>query len=96
MRAVRDVIHPLVKTRSFLTNALIKRKTRKQGNSVMINIPSEFKVEEGKEYTLVQKKDGTITLIPQIENYFENARPGEFYEPLEWEDVESSGRELDM
>ena len=75
---------------------VIKRKTRKQGNSVMINIPSEFKVEEGKEYTLVQKKDGTITLIPQIENYFENARPGEFYEPLEWEDVESSGRALDM
>lgn len=35
---------------------VIKRKTRKQGNSVMINIPSEFKVEEGKEYTLVQKK----------------------------------------
>ena len=70
-----------------VSDRAIKRKTRKQGNSVMINIPSEFKVEEGKEYTLVQKKDGTITLIPQIENYFENARPGEFYEPLEWEDL---------
>lgn len=75
---------------------VIKRKTRKQGNSLMINIPSEFKVEEGKEYSLVKKADGTITLIPQIENYFDNARPGEFYEPLEWEDIDTAGRELDL
>lgn len=75
---------------------VIKRKTRKQGNSVMINIPSEFKVEEGKEYSLIKKSDGTIMLTPQIENYFENASPGEFYEPLEWEDIEAKGRELDM
>ena len=75
---------------------VIKRKTRKQGNSVMINIPSEFKVEEGSEYSLVKKSDGTITLIPQIENYFDNATLGEFYEPLEWDDIVATGREMDV
>ncbi len=75
---------------------VMKRKTRKQGNSIMINLPAEFKVEEGKEYSLIKKKNGTIELIPQIENYFDQANPGQFYEPLEWEDIESKGREMDI
>lgn len=63
---------------------------------MMINIPSEFKVEEGSEYSLVKKSDGTITLIPQIENYFDNASLGELYESLEWDDIEATGREMDV
>lgn len=31
MRGVRDVIHPLVKTRSFLTSAFIKYRKRSEG-----------------------------------------------------------------
>ena len=79
-----------------VNNMVIKRKTRKQGNPVMINIPSEFKVEAGREYSLVKKSDGTITLIPQIENYFYNASLGEFYEPLEWDGIEVTGIERDV
>jgi len=66
----------------------IKRKIVKQGNSFMINIPADFNVGEDEEYSLIKKDNGTIMLIPEIENYFKNAESGEFYEPLEWEDID--------
>jgi len=75
---------------------VIKRETKKQGNSVMINIPPEFNVGEDEEYSLIKKNDGTIMLIPEIENYFKNASTGEFYNPLEWEDIAAEGREFDV
>jgi len=74
----------------------IKRKIVKEGNSFMINIPSEFNVSEDEEYSLIKKDNGTIVLIPEIENYFKNEKPGEFYEPLEWGNIDSEGRELDV
>lgn len=65
----------------------IKRKTKKQGNSLMINIPPEFNVEEGKEYYMMKDQNGIITLMPKIEDYFSNAEAGELYEPMEWNDI---------
>lgn len=75
----------------------IKRKTKKQGNSLMINIPPEFNVEEGKEYYMTKDQNGTITLTPKIEDYFSNAKAGEFYESMEWDDIyKPEGGEWDI
>jgi len=74
----------------------IKRKIVKQGNSFMINIPAEFNMGEDEEYSLIKKDNGTIILIPEVENYFKNAEPGEFYAPLEWEEIDTEGRELEV
>lgn len=45
-------------------------KTRKQGNSVMITVPANFKVKENTEYTPVLDENGVISFIPVHENIF--------------------------
>ena len=72
MRAVRDVIHPLVKTRSFLTNAFIN-----------FNQPDQEKLEE----VTVSQLKGWISknqfapgsMLPKIEaaiTFVENSQNG--------------------
>lgn len=56
-------------------------KARKQGNSIMVTIPSSFGVKEGEEFFFIKKDNGAITMIPKIEDPFENAKEGEFYTP---------------
>ena len=56
-------------------------KARKQGNSIMITIPSVLGVEEGEEFFFVKKENGAITLIPKIEDHFANLTDGEYYVP---------------
>lgn len=53
-------------------------KTRKQGNAVMVTLASKFNVPEGKTYYIIKESDGTISLIPKIEDYFINAKENEF------------------
>lgn len=53
-------------------------KTRKQGNSVMVTISSKFGVPEGKTYYITQETDGTISLIPKIEDYFAEVKLNEY------------------
>lgn len=53
-------------------------KTRKQGNSVMVTIASKFDVPEGKIYYITQEPDGTISLIPKVEDYFAGAKMNEY------------------
>ena len=47
-------------------------KTRKQGNSLMITIPSNLGVSENEEFTLSVEKDGTIVFKPAHVNIFAN------------------------
>lgn len=56
-------------------------KVRKQGNSIMITIPSSFGVKEGEEFFFIKNDNGAITMIPKIEDPFKNAKEGEFYTP---------------
>lgn len=56
-------------------------KTRKQGNAVMVTLASKFGIPEGKTYYIVKDEDGTISLIPKIEDYFVNAKENEFVDP---------------
>lgn len=69
-------------------------KARKQGNSIMVTIPSALGIEAGEEFFVIKKDNGAISLIPKIKNPFENARDGEFYTPEENIEYIPSGNEL--
>lgn len=47
-------------------------KSRLQGSSVVITLPSDNgkKPSENQEYIVVYSEDGTITLVPKIEDPF--------------------------
>lgn len=53
-------------------------KARKQGNAVTITLASKFNIAEGQMFYISKEEDGTITLIPKIEDYFENAVEGQY------------------
>ncbi|MFS0924628.1 type II toxin-antitoxin system PemI/MazE family antitoxin [Enterococcus casseliflavus] len=71
-------------------------KSRLQGSSVVITLPSDNgkKPEANREYVVMYSEDGVITLIPKIEDPFANGDIGEFYEVEEWDELEAKGREL--
>jgi antitoxin component of MazEF toxin-antitoxin module len=56
-------------------------KARKQGNSIMVTIPSSFGVKEGEEFFFIKKDNGAIVMIPKIDNPFKIAEDGEYYTP---------------
>lgn len=53
-------------------------KARKQGNAVMVTLASKFGVQEGQEFYIFKEEDDALTLIPKINDYFANAKAGEF------------------
>ena len=53
-------------------------KTRKQGNAVMVTLASKYGVPAGNVYYISKEEDGTISLIPKIEDYFVSAKKNEF------------------
>lgn len=50
-------------------------KTRKQGNSIVINVPAEFNIKENVEYIAIRDPEDelVITYIPKIDNPFAEA-----------------------
>lgn len=71
-------------------------KSRLQRSSVFVTLPPHNgeKLEANKEYIVVYSPDGTITLVPKIEDPFVLAEAGAFYEKEEWDNVSPEGREL--
>lgn len=71
-------------------------KSRLQGSSVVITLPSDNgkKPKENKEYIVVYSDDGTITLVPKIEDAFSGGEEAEYYEKDEWTDLSPEGREI--
>ena len=63
-------------------------KTRLQGSSVVVTLPSENgkKPPENKEYLVIYSDNGTITLVPRIDDPFSGGDEAEYYEKDEWED----------
>ena len=53
-------------------------KTRKQGNSLVITIPAKLGIKEGEEFLIIKKQNGTVALIPKVEDFFDTAQEGEF------------------
>ncbi|MQS52579.1 type II toxin-antitoxin system PemI/MazE family antitoxin [Companilactobacillus mishanensis] len=61
-------------------------KTRKQGNALVISIPSKFNIPEGVEYIAMKQEDGSLIFTPKSENIFnsnkseyQDLRPDEDY-----------------
>ncbi|MGM0338836.1 type II toxin-antitoxin system PemI/MazE family antitoxin [Enterococcus sp. AZ007] len=75
-----------------VANKMDTVKTRKQGNAVMVTLASKFEVPEGKTYYISKESDGTISLIPKIEDYFVNAKENEF---IDKEDEQVRGFEVE-
>lgn len=71
-------------------------KSRLQGGSVVITLPSDNgkKPSENQEYIVVYSEDGTITLVPKIEDPFSAGQEAEYYEKDEWKDLTPKGREI--
>ena len=46
---------------------------QKQGDSFIIELPSALGLKEGAEYFVEKQKEGTILLVPKIDDYFEMA-----------------------
>lgn len=74
---------------------MLTTKTRLQGSSVVVTLPANNKIkpETDKEYVVVYSEDGTITLVPKIDDPFTVEEIGAFYEEDEWGDIEPKGRE---
>ncbi|EPH67438.1 type II toxin-antitoxin system PemI/MazE family antitoxin [Enterococcus casseliflavus] len=72
-------------------------KTRKQGNAVMVTLASKFEIPAGKTYFISKENDGTISLIPKIDDYFLAAKEKEFVdeEDMLAADFIVEGRQLD-
>ncbi|UUX33569.1 type II toxin-antitoxin system PemI/MazE family antitoxin [Fundicoccus culcitae] len=75
---------------------MLNTKTRMQGNSVVVTLPSatEFKISPNEEYIVTYGDGGSIMLVPKIDNPFLVAEKGAFYETDEWEEMEPLGNEL--
>ena len=69
-------------------------KTRKQGNSLVITIPAKLGIKEGEEFLIIKKENGTVALIPKVEDFFESTKEGEFSLPELAIDYTPQGSEL--
>lgn len=75
---------------------IITTKSRLQGSSVVVTLPSNNgkKTLENQEYVVVYSDDGTIILVPKIEDPFSAGEEAEYYEKDEWEDLTPERREI--
>lgn len=72
-------------------------KTRKQGNAIVLTVPTKFNIQPDKEYVAVKGELGSITYVPKIGNIFEQALDNDedlhFEDEFE-EDSNPTGREV--
>lgn len=76
---------------------MLTTKSRAQGNSVVVTLPinGKEKPKVGETYLVFYEDDGSIILIPKIEDPFEDDLPtGVYYHDDEWSDMKPVGREL--
>ena len=75
---------------------MLTTKSRRQGSSVVLNLPKDKckKTKVDQEYIVMYSDDGTITLVPKIQDPFSEGPEGEYYEKDEWHDLAPEGREL--
>ncbi|WP_427814979.1 type II toxin-antitoxin system PemI/MazE family antitoxin (plasmid) [Enterococcus sp. 22-H-5-01] len=72
---------------------MLMTKSRLQGSSVVVTLPSSngIKPKENQEYIVVYSDDGTIMLVPKIDDPFTNEKDAEYYEKEPWEELVSKG-----
>ena len=55
-------------------------KTRKQGNALIITLEKSLNVKEGQEFYSVRQPNGTIALIPKVNDIYANVKENEYSE----------------
>lgn len=65
--------------------------TRKVGNSVGISLPASFNVDSGAHYIIHQTSNGSIVLVPYVQNPYTSEEDFERMETSEQEDWEQMG-----
>ena len=75
---------------------MLTTKSRRQGSSVVLTLTTDKgkKPKVDQEYIVIYYYDGTITLVPKIQDPFSEGPEGEYYEKDEWHDLAPEGREL--
>lgn len=48
-------------------------KTIKQGNAIVLTVPTKFNLQPDQEYIAVEDELGNITYVPKVNNIFEKA-----------------------
>lgn len=51
-------------------------RTRRQGNTIAVTLPKKLGIKANQEYYLYKKKDGTIVLVPKVNDIFNNIHEG--------------------
>ncbi len=67
-------------------------KTRKQGNAIVLTVPTKFNLQPDQEYVAVKGELGSITYVPKVNNIFEKAL--ENNETLRFEDEFNEDKKL--
>ncbi|GHP13404.1 hypothetical protein YK48G_08290 [Lentilactobacillus fungorum] len=52
-------------------------KARKQGNTLVLSIPKQFKVAEGTEFMSMQAADGSLIYTPKAPNIYQDPKYAE-------------------
>ena len=63
---------------------MLTTKSRRQGSSVVLTLPTDNgkKPKVDQEYIVMYSDDGTITLVPKIQDPFSEGPEGEYYEKM--------------
>ncbi|MGX7196228.1 type II toxin-antitoxin system PemI/MazE family antitoxin [Enterococcus olivae] len=71
-------------------------KTRRQGNALVLTVPSKFGIEENVEYVAVKGRNEAIVFIKKKDNIFEEAfeRGGKIDAGSEFSDDSTVGKEM--
>lgn len=48
-------------------------KAIKQGNSIVLTVPTKFNIEPNQEFVAIKGEMGSITYVPKVENIFKEA-----------------------
>ena len=59
-------------------------KTRKQGNAIVLTVPTKFNIEPDQEYMAIKGEMGSITYVPKVKNIFKESLENK--EDLRFED----------
>lgn len=48
-------------------------KIRKQGNALVLTVPTNFNLQAGQEFIAIKGELGSVTFVPKIGNIFKDA-----------------------
>ncbi|MDE3315757.1 type II toxin-antitoxin system PemI/MazE family antitoxin [Lacticaseibacillus zeae] len=66
-------------------------KTQRQGNTIMVPIPTAFNISENAEYQPTIDKNGVITLVPIKRHIFESNPDYDLRKDIEEEKIGDNG-----